>query len=492
MRRRSFVAVACLVTAAAFTSLTVACRPSGVAVTPDSSPFHWLPFGSDGLVQVGHLTVPIDYTNPSKGTFDLYVARHLAKKGKRIGSLLVNPGGPGFGGTDFAINASQVYSTTLLDQFDIVGWDPRGTGLSTPAIDCISDYDRFYGTGDITPDTPAEHQQLVDLAKEFADDCTKQNATTEMYVGTNNSARDMNAIREALGEAKISYFGFSYGSELGATWATLFPSTVRAAVLDGAVDPTADLLQTDLQQSAGFEHSLDAFLAQCSGDPKCAFHNGGHADTAFDALMLQLDDHPIPSVSGRPDISRGIALDAVGQAMYSSTDWKQLATALADAQQGKGAGLLALYDAYFQRQPDGTWDNSLEAFQVISCADDAARPTVAEDDATAAQFRKVAPRFSPGTTGGYLCTFFPPAIDPRVVITGKGAGPILVMGTTGDPATPIAGTRTMASTLEDGHLVVVNAEQHTGYGANQCTYDVVDQYLVDPVGHVPAAGTTCG
>ena len=173
-----------------------------------------------------------------RATFELNVARHLARsRSERIGSLLVNPGGPGFGGTDFALHADQIYGQALLDHFDIVGWDPRGTGASEPAIDCIDDYDHFFATGDITPDDAAERQQLVDLAKEFATDCVDKNAAYIQYVGTNNSARDMDAIRAALGEEKISYFGFSYGSELGATWATLFPTTVRAAVLDGAVDP---------------------------------------------------------------------------------------------------------------------------------------------------------------------------------------------------------------------------------------------------------------
>jgi pimeloyl-ACP methyl ester carboxylesterase len=460
-------------------------------VAPVAGTVDWTPAPDNPRIETGHLNVPVDYADPTKGTFDLYLARHLADPGSRIGSLLVNPGGPGFGGTDLAIQAEGIYGKTLLAHFDIVAWDPRGTGLSTPALDCVSDYDHFFNTTDITPDTPAEHQQLVDLAKEFAGDCVKKNAGMR-YTGTNNSARDMDHIRAALGEPKISYFGFSYGSELGATWATLFPHTVRAAVLDGAVDPTANLLDSNIQQSAGFEHSLDTFLSKCSADSKCAFRNGGDAAGAFDRLMLKLDDQPIAADPGRPPVTRGVALNAVGEAMYSDTLWPQLAQALADADKGDGSGLLALSDQYFRRNADGTWDNSLEAFQVITCQDDPDRPTVAQDDANSAKFRAVAPRFSPGTTGSYFCTFFPPPIDPRVTITGKGAGPIVVVGTTGDPATPLSGTKTMADTLEDGHLVVVDANQHTGYGIDTCAGKLVDQYLVDPVGHVPADGVRCG
>ncbi|MEI8238693.1 MAG: alpha/beta hydrolase [Actinomycetota bacterium] len=450
----------------------------------------WSPSTDNPRIETGHLQVPVDYQDPSKGTFDLYLARHLAKPERRIGSLLVNPGGPGFGGTDLAMQAEGVYSTTLTDQFDIVAWDPRGTGLSTPAIDCVSDYDHFFNTTDITPDTPAEHQQLVDLAKEFADACVKKNPEMA-YTGTNNSARDMDSIRASLGEPKISYFGFSYGSELGATWATLFPNTVRAAVLDGAVDPTANLLDSNLQQSAGFEHSLNTFLSKCSADTSCKFHNGGDAGAAFDRLMLQLDDQPMPADPNRPPVTRAVALNAAGEAMYTDALWPQLAQALDDAQHGNAKGLLALSDEYFRRNANGTWDNSLEAFQVITCEDTTERSTVAQDDADAAKFHAIAPRFSPGTTGSYFCTFFPAPKDPRVTITGNGAGPIVVVGTTGDPATPLAGSKRMADTLENGHLVVVDLNQHTGYDIGTCAGNAVDQYLVDPKGHVPENGTHC-
>jgi hypothetical protein len=175
--------------------------------------------------------------------------------------------------------------------------------------------------------------------------------------------------------------------------------------------------------------------------------------------------------------------------MYSETFWEQLSEALADAQRGDGEGLLALYDAYYQRQADGEWGNELEAFQSIVCADREERPTVAETDAQAPEYNKVAPRFAPGTAGEYFCTFFPPSIDPRVDITGAGAGPIVVIGTTGDAATPLSSTRKMASTLEDGRLVIVTADQHTGYSVNDCVDDVVHDYLIDL--EVPPAETQC-
>ena len=464
---------------------------SDATFDPSDDPFGWTPT-DDRHVEIGTFTVPVDYADPSKGTFDLNIARHLAlKPDERIGSLLVNPGGPGSAGTDFAVLAELNFGKPLLDHFDIVAWDPRGVGATAPAIDCTDDYDHFYATGDITPVNAAERQQLVDLAKELADDCVTRNAGYYQYVGTNNSARDMDAIRAALGEAKISYLGFSYGSELGATWATLFPSTVRAAVLDGAVDPTAGQEDESLQQAKGFEDSLTTFLAACSADGKCPFHNGGDAEGAYDRLMKVIDDSPLPSQDGRPAVSLEVAVTGVAQAMYEQASWPQLAAALAKAQKGDGAGLLALYDGYYERRPDGTYSNLGEAFQVITCMDSTDRPTVAEDDATVAQFKVVAPRFALRTVGGYMCTFFPPSIDPRIPITGKGAGPIVVLGTTGDPATPLDGSRKMAETLEGGRLVVVVGNQHTSYHFNTCASAVIDNYLVDPVGALPAEGLRC-
>lgn len=447
------------------------------AFEPD--PFEWEPFND--AVDVATLEVPVDWSDPDGPRFELFVARYNAQdQENKIGSLLVNPGGPGSDGTFLALGAARIYDQELLRNFDIVAWDPRGTGESDPPIDCIDDYDPYFTAIDSTPEDEAERQELVDSARRFAEACIENNEHLE-HVGTNNSARDMDAIRRALGEETISYFGFSYGSELGATWATLFPDTVRAAVLDGAADPDADELESSLQQLAGFEAALDAFLAQCSADEGCAFHNGGDAGSAFDALMASLDERPIPSGDpSRPPVNRDVATTAVIQTMYSDIRWPALAESLAAAQEGDGAGLMALHDSYYQRQPDGSYDNFLEAFPVISCADTAERRTVEEIDAEGHRYTEVAPRLVPeGSLGGYTCTFMPPSVDPRVEITAAGAGTILVIGTTGDPSTPLDSTVRMANALEDSRLLVVEADQHTGYGANRCVVDAVNDYLID-------------
>jgi len=430
-------------------------------------------------VDDGRLTVPLDYDDPAGGTIELYVARHRASAETSAGPMLANRGGPGADGATLALAAPSWFGSEITDNFDVIGWDPRGTGRSEGAVDCIddADYDRYFSAPDITPDTDEERQLLVDLAEEYADSCVERVDTLE-HVGTNNSARDMDAIRQALGVDQVSFFGFSYGSELGGVWATLFPTTVRAAVFDGATDPNSDSLQSSLQQGAGFEASLTTFLAQCSADPDCAFHNDGDAEAAFDELMLRVDESPVPSANGRVAVNRSVAVLAVAQAMYSDSYWPALERALADVAAGDGAGLLALHDAYYQRRADGTYGNLIEAFLAINCADDPQRLSVEEADAEVDEILAVAPRVFPYTTGSYSCTFFPPALDPRIDITGDGAGPIVVVGTTGDPATPLESSRAMADTLEEGRLVVVEANQHTGYRGDDCVRDIVHEYLL--------------
>lgn len=430
------------------------------------------------ILMCGTLEAPFDYERPALGNFSLkLVKRPATDPSKRIGSLLVNPGGPGFGGTTIAENADSYLSERLLTVFDVVGWDPRGTGESTPSVDCIDDYDEYF-TLDPTPTNDEQRRTLVEASSDFASACETNSGEILPYISTNNSARDMDRIRQALGEEKISYFGFSYGSELGGTWATLFPNTVRVAVLDGASDPGADYMQAGLNQAEGFENEFSKFLAACSQNTACLFHNGGNSRAAFEQLMKDVDERPLVVSRDRAAVNQAVLQTAVAMAMYSSTMWPRLEAALADAQKGNGAGLLELFDDYYQRNIDGTYGNELEAFLAITCLDDPGPKTVEESDSFTPQFQKVAPLLYPGFVGGYVCVFWPAAEDRRIEITGKSAGPILVIGVTGDAATPLASTRKMAAALEDGRLIVVEANRHTGYGVNACVTDSTDDYLI--------------
>jgi pimeloyl-ACP methyl ester carboxylesterase len=451
------------------------------AACPDTAP--------ESLVQCGNLEVPFDYDNPEEGSFVLYIKRRQATvPSERIGSLLVNPGGPGFGGSSLADDAAYYFSENLLNRFDIIGWDPRGTGLTTPAVDCVDSFDEYVGL-DSPPDTPEEKQALIDASQAFNDKCEENAGTILPYISTRASAADMNSIRLALGEEKITYFGFSYGSELGATWATMYPNTVRAAVLDGATDPLSTSTEAGLAQAGGFEKQLTTFLAQCSKKATCEFHNDGNSEDAIDALLLDLDANPLVVSAERTPVTQGVAFTAIAQAMYSDSYWPQLQSALADAQKGDGAGLLALYDDYYQRKSDGSYGNELEAFLAISCLDDPGASSVEEVDASVDAFVAAAPRLGANFAHGYSCALWPVPQAQQVTVSGKGAGPIIVIGTTGDASTPLSSSRKMAKALESGVLLVVEADQHTGYGINTCIIMEVDNYLIDLT--VPVNETIC-
>ncbi len=440
-------------------------------------------------VECGNIEVPFDYSDPDQGSFVLYVKKHNAESpADRIGSMMVNPGGPGFGGSSLADDAEYYFSQDLIDRFDIIAWDPRGTGESTPAVDCVDTFDEYFGL-DSPPDTPEEKQALIDASQAFNDKCAENSGTILPYISTRASAQDINSLRLALGEEKVSFFGFSYGSELGTTWATMFPETVRAIVVDGAVDPNASSIQEGMNQAKGFEGQLATFLKQCSERTTCEFHNNGDAEAAFDKLVLDIDAKPLEVSKDRTPVTQGVLFTAVAQAMYSDYYWPQLSEALSAAQNGDGKGILQLYDDYYQRKADGTYGNELEAFLAISCLDDPGATSTKEVDSHIEDFIAAAPRLGGNFAYGYSCALWPVEQANKVSITGKGAGPIVVVGTTGDPATPLESTRKMAQGLEQGILIVVDANQHTGYGANNCVVKAVDDYLIKLT--VPAKDLTC-
>jgi len=440
-------------------------------------------------VECGNIEVPFDYSDPDKGSFVLYVKKHnAANPADRIGSMLVNPGGPGFGGSSLADDAEYYFSQDLIDRFDIIAWDPRGTGESTPAVDCVDTFDEYFGL-DSPPETPEEKQALIDASQAFNDKCAENSGTILPFISTRASAQDINSLRLALGEEKVSFFGFSYGSELGTTWSTMFPETVRAIVVDGAVDPNASSIQEGMNQAKGFEGQLATFLKQCSERTTCEFHNNGDAEAAFDKLVLDIDAKPLEVSKDRTPVTQGVLFTAVAQAMYSDYYWPQLSEALSAAQNGDGKGILQLYDDYYQRKADGTYGNELEAFLAISCLDDPGATSTKEVDSHIEDFIAAAPRLGGNFAYGYSCALWPVEQASKVSITGKGAGPIVVVGTTGDPATPLESTRKMAQGLEQGILIVVDANQHTGYGANNCVVKAVDDYLIKLT--VPAKDLTC-
>jgi pimeloyl-ACP methyl ester carboxylesterase len=445
--------------------------------------------GDDGI-DSGSLEVPLDWSDPSGDTITLFMMRHRAlDDSRRIGTLLVNPGGPGAAGSVFAEYADGIYTQDLLDRFDIIGWDPRGTGESGPGVDCDDEMDTFFAI-DASPDDADERALLVERSQQFAASCVELTGEGLGFVDTISTARDMDAIRRALGEERISYFGFSYGSELGAVWATMFPTTVRAAVLDGAADPTQAYFEQNVAQAMGFEQALTTMLAECSAEPSCPFHSDGDAEGAFDRLAADIDRAPLDGE--RTPITQGVLLTAVSTSLYDEASWYTLQVALADAVEGDGSGLLQLYDEYYELDARGRDTSGVtDAYFAIGCLDDPGTTSPEELFSRAGELAAAAPRMGPSYQLELMvCAVWPQRPGDRITVTGDGAGPIVVVGTTGDSATPYAASQSMAATLQDGHLVTVVAEQHTGYGANRCVDDAVDAYLIDPT-NVPPEGLRC-
>jgi pimeloyl-ACP methyl ester carboxylesterase len=458
--------------------------PSTIAATAAPSPLGWKKCGQ--RIDCATLAVPLDYANPDDGeVINLKVKRRTAS-GDSLGPLLVNPGGPGVPGTVMVDQAQDYFDPKILDRFDLIAWDPRGTGESE-GMKCLDDVDSFLAL-DPTPDDQAERDAIVTADQAFADGCKRNNARVLPFIGTESSARDIDQIRLGLGVEKITFLGFSYGSELGATYATLFPTSLRTMVIDGAVDPTATTQDSNLQQTLGFENAFNTFLENCANNKKCAYYHGGDPGTAFEALMVQLDKNPLAVSAKRAKVNQGVAINAVAEVLYVEGRWPALATALARAERGDGAPLLALYDSFTRRNSPGE-AHLFDAFIAISCLDKPGPTDAASIEAVIAKTTAAAPRLGKYLTSpSNVCPLL--ALHPKQFpITGKGAGKILVVGTTGDPATPYDGTVTMAKTLENGMLLTVEANQHTGYRASQCATDTVDDVLIDL--KFPAPGTVC-
>jgi pimeloyl-ACP methyl ester carboxylesterase len=438
------------------------------------------------------LTVPLDYEDPAGTTIEVALIRLPAREpDRRVGSLLVNPGGPGASGVDFVRNSAFAFPDELRDRFDLVGFDPRGTGETVP-VSCVESLDDVLAL-DYSPDSPGERVALEAGVRELTDACAAGNADVLPHISSQDTVRDMDRIRQAVGDAKLTYVGFSYGTYLGALYANFFPDKVRALVLDGAVDPELSSVETNLQQAAGFERSLSAFLDRCSEDEDCAFHNGGEPHRAFDELVVAVDGNPLPAADGRRLGPNELDL-GVAQALYAGElGWGELADALGAAADGDGTELLALSDQYTRRRDDGTYGGLLESFWAIGCIDGPSIGPPGDFPALEEEFQQAAPRF--GVTflySGLVCSYWPvePAPDPGP-LTAPGADPILVVGTTGDPATPLQWAESLAGALDSGVLVAAEGEQHTSvfFAGNSCVDRIALRYLIAL--EVPDDGTRC-
>jgi pimeloyl-ACP methyl ester carboxylesterase len=473
-------------------------EPTDSSAPESTSTLEWGPCddtdADDPALECTTLAVPLDHDDPDGETIELGLVR-LPATDDRVGAVLTNPGGPGASGVEFVALAGGALQVQLgLEQFDIVGFDPRGVDRSG-GVRCLTDEQFDAGVYlDETPDTPAE-QELYDNAPPYLDEaCVEAYGDDLRHYSTASTARDMDAIRDALGDEQISFYGASYGTNLGGVYATLFPDRVRAMVLDAAYDPAGDSVDEALTtQAAGFESAFDNWVAWCTDTPDaCAFASddvGGD----WDALIDRLDTEPITHTDGRlgNDTVMGFATIA---ALYSPTSWPVLADALVDARDGSAEGIFTLADSYIGRGPDGTYATQQQSQWMIDCASGFRPEPPTDPEGTLAKLKEVAPRFAADLTVDDItesstCREVLPDAQP-VELAYDGTAPIVVVGGENDPATPIRWAEEMTEALgPSASLVRYTGEGHGFVLVSSCVTEIAAAVLVDL--ETPTTETVC-
>ncbi|MFF4751472.1 alpha/beta hydrolase [Streptomyces sp. NPDC002514] len=464
----------------------------------------WRTCGVEGF-QCATLKAPRDYADPGSGDVRLAVARKQTTgkttgKNKPLGSLLVNPGGPGGSAVDYLQRSAGIgYPAEVRARYDMVAMDPRGVARSEP-VECLDGRQMdTYTQADVTPDGAAETDALVGQFKKFAEGCGARSPQLLRHVSTVEAARDMDILRAVLGDRKLNYVGASYGTFLGATYAGLFPQRAGRLVLDGAMDPSLSARRLNLQQTAGFETAFQAFAKECVRQADCPL--GGRGTTAAQvgdhlrAFFRKLDEHPIPAgdADGRT-LGEALATTGVIAAMYDEAAWPQLREALTSALKKRdGAGLLALADSYYERGGDGRYTNLMFANAAVNCLDlPPAFDTPEQVEKDLPAFEKASPVFGRGLAWAALsCGYWPVrATGGQHRIEARGAGPIVVVGTTRDPATPYSWAESLSRQLTSARLLTYAGDGHTAYRrGSTCIDSAINAYLLE--GTPPANGKRC-
>ncbi|WP_328479831.1 alpha/beta hydrolase [Streptomyces sp. NBC_00377] len=438
--------------------------------------------------QCATLKAPLDWSKPDGSTIGLALVRSRSRAdgSDRIGSLLFNFGGPGGSGVSTLPSYGSTYSS-LREHYDLVSWDPRGVGASE-GVRCRDDKDiQAAESLDSTPDTPAEEQAYFKDATAFGKACAKAAGKLMAHVSTTDTARDMDLMRQVLGDAKTHYFGISYGTELGGVYAHLFPKNVGRLILDAVVDPSADAVGHARNQARGFQRALDDYLESTGQDPT-------KGSKKIADLLDRIDSDPLPTSDGRK-LTQTLAVTGIVLPLYSKQGWPSLTSALKSAQDGDGSELLTLADGYNERDASGHYGTSAHSQRLISCLDDKQRPTAEETKKLLPEFERISPVFGDflgWDTAGW-CHDWPVAgqyATPEV--SAAGAAPVLLVGNTGDPATPYEGARKMADELGKGVGVLLTwkGEGHGAYrSGSDCVDSAVDAYLLK--GTVPKDGKVC-
>ncbi|MGW9398130.1 alpha/beta hydrolase [Streptomyces sp. NPDC055642] len=460
----------------------------------------WRDCGVAGF-QCATLKAPLDYAEPGAGDIRLAVARKKATgPGKRLGSLLVNPGGPGGSAIGYLQAYAGIgYPADVRARYDMVAVDPRGVARSEP-VECLDgpEMDAYTRT-DITPDDEKETGKLVSSYKKFAEGCGADAPKLLRHVSTVEAARDMDIVRAALGDEKLNYVGASYGTFLGATYAGLFPDRAGRLVLDGAMDPSLPARRLNLEQTEGFDTAFTAFAEDCVRQSDCPLGDAGtspeQAGKNLKAFFDELDARPVPTgdADGRR-LTESLATIGVIAAMYDEGAWPQLREALTSAmKENDGAGLLFLSDSYYERDADGEYTNLMFANAAVNCLDlPPAFDSPDEVRRALPDFEKASPVFGEGLAWASLnCAYWPvKATGEAQRIEAKGAAPIVVVGTTRDPATPYRWAEALAGQLSSARLLTYDGDGHTAYGrGSSCIDSAINTYLLD--GTPPKDGKRC-
>ena len=444
------------------------------------------------------IEVPADWSNPSGDRLKLALAYRKADNENALGSVIFNPGGPGSSGVNWLKDsATQIGTTNLRTNFNLVGFDPRGVGGSEPKIACLDakNTDEFlYSDSGFGIGTARDVAATRAAVKEFTNACLENTGPNLQFVDTASAAKDLDVIRAVFGDEKINYLGFSYGTFLGTMYAQLFPERVGSMVLDGAIDPTVSEAEQNVSQLIGFDRALKNFLTSCLENQDCPFSGSlQNAERQIQRLLLKIEKKPLSTDSDR-ELTIWAAITGIIMPLYGQSWWPTLSDAFADAMRGDGTVLLALADTYNDRSDDGSYgSNMLEANIAISCLDgrqSADAKSIAEQNEIVLRTSSTFGRY--WQFGALTCEQWPfPVAERPSEFAAKNSAPILVIGTTGDPATPYEQAVALANeVLENAQLVTLNGEGHTAYGLeSKCINRTVDNYFIKNV--VPSEDPNC-
>lgn len=475
-----------LIVTIAMAAALLAAGPAA-AQAPEQASLQWNDCG--GGFQCSNLSVPLDYSNASVGNIKLALIRlPAADPSGKIGSLLVNPGGPGGSAVDFLRLWARVVAPQVRDKFDLVAFDPRGVGHSQ-GINCHNTLQDLVAANP-DPQTDAQWQAAQDVTKTFVDACAEKYPTLLNYLGTKNVARDMESVRKALGDGKLNYVGYSYGTAIGQVYADMYPQNIRSMVLDGALDLSQDFDQLNEQQSIGFERAFQAYLTNCR-QQNC-FGSRGDPGTVISNLMKQVDQKPLPAPSGDRPAGPGELETAIASALYSQQSWPDLTNAVIEALDGNGSGLIELTDQYLERNSDGSYPDLIEANMAVNFVDEKCPKDPSVYRQLAAEYAKVAPIFGPSAAvSGMACAYWPATPDPLSAPSAKGAPPIVIIDTTNDPATPYEWGLAVSKQIASSVLITHRGNGHTIYAqGDSCVDGAVNAYLINLTS--PKKGLTCG